>query len=129
MAVQRVSRREAPATQVGSRGLSVAIRASAVEQAAKTTVFPLAFPLTAGLGRLSADRPARGRATSWAADIAVFASLLLCLALTYRAMRLSKPLTRCLGKTGGDVVGRVSAVLLAALAVRFVFDGLRQAGL
>jgi multiple antibiotic resistance protein len=92
-------------------------------------VFPLAFPLIAGPGSLSAIVLLEGRATSWAAEIAVFASLLVCLALTYLAMRLSGPLTRWLGKTGADVVGRVSGVLLAALAVQFVFDGLRQAGL
>lgn len=92
-------------------------------------VFPLAFPLIAGPGSLSAIVLLEGRATSWAAEIAVFASLLVCLALTYLAMRLSGPLTLWLGKTGADVVGRVSGVLLAALAVQFVFDGLRQAGL
>jgi multiple antibiotic resistance protein len=92
-------------------------------------VFPLAFPLIAGPGSLSAIVLLEGRAANWGAQIAVFASLLICLALTYLAMRLSGPLTRWLGKTGADVVGRVSGVLLAALAVQFVFDGLRQAGL
>jgi multiple antibiotic resistance protein len=54
--------------------------------------------------------------------------LLACLGLTYIAMRLSERLVDRLGQTGADVVGRISGVLLAGLAVQFVFDGLRQAG-
>jgi multiple antibiotic resistance protein len=99
------------------------------QDAGDMAVFPLAFPLIAGPGSLSAIVLLEGRAANWAAEIAVFASLLACLALTYLAMRLSGPLTRWLGKTGADVVGRISGVLLAALAVQFVFDGLYQAGL
>ena len=90
-------------------------------------VFPLAFPLIAGPGSLSAIVLLNGRATGWMAQGAVFASLAVCLALTFGAMRISGSLTRWLGKTGADVVGRISGVLLAALAVQFFFDGLHQA--
>jgi multiple antibiotic resistance protein len=45
------------------------------------------------------------------------------------AMLVSDGLERLLGETGTDVVGRISGVLLAALAVQFVFEGLRQAAL
>jgi len=41
-------------------------------------------------------------------------------------MFIAEPLVRRLGQTGADVVGRVSGVLLAGLAVPFVFDGLHQ---
>ncbi len=51
------------------------------------------------------------------------------LGLTYLAMRLSESLVDRLGQTGADVVGRISGVLLAGLAVQFVFDGPRQAAL
>lgn len=51
----------------------------------------------------------------------------LCLALTYGAMRIADPLVRSLGRTGADVVRRISGVLLAGLAVQFVFDGLEAA--
>jgi multiple antibiotic resistance protein len=59
----------------------------------------------------------------------VLIMLLACLILTYAAMRLAEPLVTRLGQTGADVVGRISGVLLAGLAVQFVFDGLRQAAL
>jgi multiple antibiotic resistance protein len=92
-------------------------------------VFPLAFPLIAGPGALSAVVLLMGQKGGWVDRGAVIAMLLICLALTYGALRLSEPITRALGKTGADVVGRISGVLLAALAVQFVFDGVRQAGL
>jgi multiple antibiotic resistance protein len=49
----------------------------------------------------------------------------LCLIITYTAMRAADVLVRILGQTGADVVGRISGILLAGLAVQFIFDGLR----
>ena len=70
-----------------------------------------------------------GRGGSWAESIAIIFLLGLCLALTFAAMLASDRLQQWLGETGSDVVGRISGVLLAALAVQFVFDGLHQAAL
>jgi multiple antibiotic resistance protein len=92
-------------------------------------VFPLAFPLIAGPGSLSAVVLLMGRAGSLAHAAAIILLLVLCLALTFVAMVASDRLARWLGETGTDVIGRVSGVLLAALAVQFVLDGLRQANL
>lgn len=90
-------------------------------------VFPLAFPLIAGPGSLSAVVLLTGRGEDWIDLIAVLALLTLCLALTLAAMISAERLVNRLGPTGADVVGRVSGVLLAALAVQFVFDGLSDA--
>ena len=68
------------------------------------------------------------RATAWTEHIAIFGSLFLCLLLTLIALLLSERLIKWLGETGADVIGRISGVLLAALAVQFVVDGLRLLG-
>jgi multiple antibiotic resistance protein len=91
-------------------------------------VFPLAFPLIAGPGSLTAIVVLMGEAGPVRAAI-VMAALLVCLGLTYLALIGAERLGRILGVTGADVVGRVSGILLAALAAQFMFDGLREARL
>jgi multiple antibiotic resistance protein len=86
-------------------------------------VFPLSFPLIASPGSLSAVVLLMGRNESALDSVLVLAMLAINLALPYGAMLLSGHLTRLLGKTGSEVVGRISGVLLAALAVQIVLDG------
>jgi len=86
----------------------------------------LAFPLIAGPGSLSAAGLVMGRTKGWVEVGGVIAMLLLCVLLTLGAMRMADRLIAMLGRTGADVVSRVSGILLAGLAVQFVFDGLAQ---
>ena len=90
-------------------------------------VFPLAFPMIAGPGSLSAAVLVMGRTSGLLEAAGVIAMLLVCLALTFGAMRAAERLVAVLGRTGADVVSRVSGILLAGLAVQFVFDGLAEA--
>lgn len=92
-------------------------------------VFPLAFPLIAGPGALSAVVLLMGRSQGVIESSAILLMLAACLAITYVAMLGSDLLVRRLGETGADVIGRISGVLLAALAIQFIFDGVRQAQL
>ncbi len=96
------------------------------ERPGDIAVFPLAFPLIAGPGSLSAVVLLMGRTDGWIEAAGVIAMIAICLALTYGAMRASDRLVLVLGETGADVVRRLSGVLLAGLAVQFIFDGLER---
>jgi multiple antibiotic resistance protein len=94
------------------------------------SVFPLATPLIAGPGAISAVillATAEGAfSAGWAL---VVAAMLLILAVCYAAMLIAIPIQRLLGITGLAVVSRVVGVLLAALAIQFLIDGIRTAGI
>jgi multiple antibiotic resistance protein len=97
------------------------------ERPGDIAVFPLAFPMIAGPGSLSAAVLLMGRTEGPVEAGGVIAMILLCLLLTFLAMRAADRLVEALGRTGSDVVSRISGVLLAGLAVQFVFDGLQHA--
>lgn len=90
------------------------------------SVFPLAFPLIAGPGALATIllmvSEAHGHLVYFAGMIVV---LLMVLGITLLCLLLAGRLMRLLGETGANVVGRLLGVILAALAVQFVIDGVR----
>jgi multiple antibiotic resistance protein len=91
------------------------------------SVFPLAFPLIAGPGSLLAVVLLMSQAAGNPWHIAgVLAVLAICLLLTWASLSSAETLTRLLGVTGSDVIGRISGLLLAALAMQYVFDGLNE---
>src|SRR4051794_18611236 len=91
------------------------------EKPGDIAVFPLAFPLIASPGALSAVVLLTGRAQGWQEDASITVMIGLCLIITFIAMRAADVLVRILGQTGADVVGRISGILLAGLAVQFIF--------
>jgi multiple antibiotic resistance protein len=99
------------------------------QHAGDIAIFPLAFPVVAGPGSLAAVVLVMGRTEVWLERAAVVLMVAICLAVTYVALLVSERLVRRLGQTGSDVVGRIFGVLLAGLAVQFIFDGVRQAAL
>ena len=92
------------------------------EHVRNIAAFPLAIPLMAGPGAITATVLLAGRAYGHMllAAVVVFVSL-SCLAAFLLAGRLS----RMLGHTGNIVLSRLLGVLLAALAVQYVVDGIR----
>lgn len=56
-------------------------------------------------------------------------ALMAIMGVCYAAMLVAIPLQRLLGLTGLAVVSRVVGVLLAALAIQFLIDGIRTSGL
>jgi multiple antibiotic resistance protein len=98
------------------------------EHVRNIAAFPLAIPLMAGPGAITATVLLAGRAVGdpvrVAALVAIIAALMaLCLVVFIAAARIE----RLLGATGETVLSRLLGVLLAALAVQFVIDGARAA--
>jgi len=87
------------------------------------SVFPLAIPLLAGPGAITTVLLYTGgrSATELAAFVAVLLAVLL---LTLVSLLLAPRIMRLFGETGSNVLTRVLGVLLAALAVQFVLDGI-----
>jgi multiple antibiotic resistance protein len=95
---------------------------------ADISVFPLAFPLISGPGALATVLLTFGSAPP---DPLLYAGLVgviaLVVGLTLLFMLATPLVMRVLGVTGANVVSRVAGVILAALAVQFILDGLRGA--
>jgi multiple antibiotic resistance protein len=89
------------------------------------SVFPLAIPLLAGPGSITTILLYTGGRDL--AGVAIFVGVLLVvLLITLATLLLTPQVMRLFGETGGAVLSRVLGVLLAALAVQFVFDGLES---
>jgi multiple antibiotic resistance protein len=93
-------------------------------------VFPLATPLIAGPGAMGATVLLMANAKGdLVAEIIIIVMLLAVLLLTLFLLLLATQVQRVFGVTGMYVISRVFGVLLSALAVQFMFDGLMQSGL
>jgi multiple antibiotic resistance protein len=94
------------------------------------SVFPLATPLIAGPGSMGATillmADVKGDLPH---QLVVIGALIAILLVTLLTLLSASKLQKMLGVTGMQVVGRVMGVLLAALAVQFILDGLGQSGL
>ncbi len=93
------------------------------------SVFPLAIPLIAGPGSIATVILLAGQNPGAVGFGAVLAVMLLVLVTAFLFFLTAAPLERMLGKTGINVVTRVLGMLLAALSVQFILDGLRDFGL
>lgn len=94
------------------------------------SVFPLATPLIAGPGAIGATillvADAEADRLRFAVVILVLLGVLL---LTFLLMLVATQVQRLLGVTGLHVVSRIVGVLLAALAVQFILDGIGTSGI
>lgn len=96
------------------------------EHAEDPSVFPLAIPLIAGPGSIATMILLTGQDDSTLNLIAIHGVMALVIACVFVLFLLAAPLERLLGPTGINVVTRLLGMLLAALSVQFVIDGLRD---
>jgi multiple antibiotic resistance protein len=98
------------------------------EGAAKedVAIVPLAIPLLAGPGSIATVMVLVSRADGWlqtgAVIVAIAVTCLASLLVLLGATRIS----RALGKSGTAILGRVMGLLLAAISVQFMADGIRE---
>ena len=92
------------------------------------SVFPLAIPLIAGPGAIASMILLTGDG-GWERLAATHVVMAVVLALVLAFFRAAGLIERALGRTGILVVTRLLGMLLAALSVQFVLDGLRGAGI
>ncbi len=97
------------------------------EHARDIAAFPLAIPLLAGPGAITAAVLLAGRAEGRWLFLAILIVVIVligtcCLVTFIFAERISS----LLGRTGNIVLSRLLGVLLAALAVQYVVDGIRS---
>lgn len=93
------------------------------------SVFPLATPLIAGPGAMATMVLLSGSGdASWETTAAVSIAMITIMLITIILFSFGGALERMLGQTGVNVITRLFGMLLAALAVQFVVDGLRGLG-
>ena len=88
-------------------------------------IFPMAMPMLAGPGAIASVMLLMAQAQGPAASFAVLAALTAVMAATLAALMAAAPLMRMFGSQVESVVTRLLGVILAALAVQFVIDGVR----
>jgi multiple antibiotic resistance protein len=90
-------------------------------------IVPLAMPLLAGPGSIATVMMLAARAqTPWML-IPVLLSVLIIAAATYYTLRAANVVDRWMGINGRAILERVMGLLLAAIAMQFVVDGIRDA--
>jgi multiple antibiotic resistance protein len=90
------------------------------------SVFPLAFPFIAGPGALATILLSAAEVGGKPLLFAGFLGVVTLVVLICWVLMLATPwLMKALGVTGANVMSRLSGVILAALAVQFIIDGIR----
>jgi len=88
------------------------------------SIFPMAMPMIAGPGSIASVMLLMGRNEGLERSLVVLAAMATILMLTLVALLAAGPIMRVLGAKIEAVITRLLGVLLAALAVQFVIDGI-----
>lgn len=93
------------------------------------SVFPLATPLIAGPGAMTSMILLTGQSSDWSGLFAIHLVMVAVVLLVFIFFLAAGMIERALGDTGINVVTRLLGMLLAALSVQFVLDGLQSFGI
>lgn len=91
------------------------------------SITPLGIPMLGGPGAISTVMVLSSQRPGAAGAVAVVAAILLVGATIYVSLRAADLLQRVMGVTGINVVSRLLGLLLLAMAVQFILEGVRDA--
>ena len=113
----------------GERKREIASDAVTVDHIRNIAAFPLAIPLMAGPGAITATMLLAGRAAGdWRALSCLMAVAAAVMAFCFIVFLLAERISHALGVTGNAVLTRMFGLVLAAMAVQFVIDGVGAIG-
>ncbi len=116
--------------KIGGSTISRPENAEARSKDDDIAVFPLATPILAGPGAMSAAMVLMaGAKGSFTAQVSVIAALFAVMAVTLLLLLAAQELREWIGVTAQRVIMRVLGILLAAIAVQSVFDGIAGSGI
>jgi multiple antibiotic resistance protein len=108
----------------GQRLKATAEQAISVDHVKNIAAFPLAIPLMAGPGAITAMILLAGRAEGRMDHlVALYAVAALVMTACWACFMLAERIAKLMGVTGRAVMTRLLGIILAALAVQFVIDG------
>lgn len=88
-------------------------------------IFPLALPLYTGPGAITAGIVLYSQALDFFSKILVIVAAVIVFLMVRLSHIYSGVIIKVLGESGADIVARIFAIFLTALAVEFIFDGLK----
>ena len=103
-----------------------AAKVQATSEVEDVSIFPMAMPMIAGPGSIATVMLLMARNNGFERSMVVFGALLANLVLMLVALLAAGPLMRVVGAKIEAVVTRILGVLLAALAVQCVIDGVME---
>jgi multiple antibiotic resistance protein len=90
------------------------------------SVFPMSIPLLSGPGCLTVTILLFSQTPTFTGLFSLVFAVLVIFLLTYVALLSATRVKDLIGRTGDDILRRLLGVILAALAIQFIADGVRQ---
>lgn len=110
----------------GQRQQDTVSKAITVDHVRNIAAFPLAIPLMAGPGAITAMILLAGRAEGdWSKLTALYVVTALVMLSCFLCFLAADRISKTLGITGRAVISRLLGIILAALAVQFIIDGIQ----
>ena len=91
-----------------------------------SSVFPLATPILAGPGAISTVVLVSGSLQSRVDTVLLVISIIVVMLVTYNALKFAPVLLRVLGRTGLSLLTRLMGVVLTAIAIQFLINGITE---